>query len=97
MRPFDAEIGQDGFGGTVSSRFPSQIETLPQVRLDLAHAPGAGVVESPSQEENEHHSDLHHGYTCQQRGCKMVAKTPHGFARHLKTHGYGAIGRHFNR
>jgi hypothetical protein len=107
---WNSEIGQDGFGGQVSSRFPSQVETLPQVRLNLAHAPGAGVVEtpememredaagmqeSPAQEMMEHHSDIHHGFTCQH--CKATAKTAHGFARHLRTHGFGVIGRHFQK
>lgn len=87
-------IGGDGFGGSISSRFPSSVETLPQVRSNLAPAPGAGTVGTPEMEE-EGGGEEHHSFTCQH--CKATAKTAHGFARHLRTHGFGVIGRHFQK
>lgn len=80
-----SKFGSDGFGGDVSSRFPSPLETLPQVRLPLP----------PTPVQAEESGD--HGFACKHPACGFVAKSAHGFGRHLRTHGFGVMGRHFNR
>lgn len=76
---------QDGFGGSIAHKFPSQVETLPQVRSTLPEAPGAGMPNDGDGDE--------HGFACQEGKCSKVCKSSHGYARHLKTHGFGVLGR----
>lgn len=79
----------DGFGGDVSNRFPSSIETLPQVRSPLPPA--------PQDDAADHDADDAHGFACQKPGCGKTCKSSHGFARHLRTHGFGVTGRHLGK
>lgn len=84
-------VGGDGFGGALSAKFPSPVETLPQVRSTLPPAPGAGQVEK----EDSDSEIGAHSFAC--RECGFSAKSAHGFARHVHTHGFGAVGRHLGK
>ena len=88
--------GNDGFGGDVAQRFPSPVETLPQVRSSLPKAPSGeevGEKEGGGKMEKEEV----HGYSCHAMGCGRNCRTAHGFARHLRTHGFGVVGRHLGK
>lgn len=78
-------ITHDGFGGSVADRFPSAVETLPKVRdRSLPELPEGGVSQTSGTPTQP--------FKCQE--CGFDAKTPHGLARHIRTHGYGVLGRH---
>lgn len=78
------DMTKDGFGGTPAHRFPSKLETIPVIR------------QSPSGKEFPAKQDNYPsiGYRCQE--CGFEARTAHGLARHVRVHGFGALGRHLS-